>query len=277
MTSESAGTALRLGLVIGLVVLASFLPPDTSLQQVREAGVLRVCVPTSYPPLVTGDARNPGLDVDLVKAVAKELGVDAYMAVNPAMGTSFDPRKWNVTRSQCQLLAGGTVDTATTRSFLEVTPSYLVTGWMLITPEGRGLGELTRVGVYFSNVNFDRLELSQFLGEEGIAAVPLGSVREATAALEAGEVDGLLMEALTATRVADLYSWNLEWASERLTSYPLVLGMWKGDVTLKRAVVGAMRDLEVSGRLDDLRERYGVAEIGVTKVEQSRWGEDGIR
>ena len=45
--------------VFGLLGAVYLLPPDTALQQVHAAGTLRVCMPPSYPPLVTGDPSAP--------------------------------------------------------------------------------------------------------------------------------------------------------------------------------------------------------------------------
>ena len=47
-------------LIFGLLGAVYLLPPDTSLGEVRKAGVLRACMPPSYPPLVTGDSDAPG-------------------------------------------------------------------------------------------------------------------------------------------------------------------------------------------------------------------------
>lgn len=50
---------LSYGLIFGLLAAVNLLPPDTSLSEVRAAGVLRACLPTAYPPLVTGDPAAP--------------------------------------------------------------------------------------------------------------------------------------------------------------------------------------------------------------------------
>ncbi len=93
--------------------------PIPPLQQVRAAGALRVCLPSHYPPLVTGDPAAPGIDVDLLQAIARELDVSLVTVVNPTMGKDFNPRAWRITRAQCEVIAGGVVGSATTRSFLE--------------------------------------------------------------------------------------------------------------------------------------------------------------
>jgi hypothetical protein len=53
-------TVLSYVLIFGLLAAVNLLPPDTSMSEVRAAGVLRACLPTVYPPLVTGDPAAPG-------------------------------------------------------------------------------------------------------------------------------------------------------------------------------------------------------------------------
>src|SRR5215470_17820695 len=76
------------------------LPPDTSLAQMKQAGILRICVPTLYPPLVTGKPEAPGFDIEFARAIAKRLDVSLVINANSAMGRDFNPRNWNVTRAQ---------------------------------------------------------------------------------------------------------------------------------------------------------------------------------
>ena len=72
--------------VFGLLGAVYLLPPDTALRQVRAAGALRVCLPPSYPPLVTGDPAAPGIDVELLQAIARDLGVRLVTVVEPRDG-----------------------------------------------------------------------------------------------------------------------------------------------------------------------------------------------
>ena len=108
-------------LIFGLLGAVYLLPPDTSLGEVRKAGVLRACMPPSYPPLVTGDRDAPGIDVEMLQALAKNLGVSLIISSNPAIGQDFNPRNWHVTRAQCEVLGGGVVASPLTKSFLETS------------------------------------------------------------------------------------------------------------------------------------------------------------
>src|SRR5690606_27122298 len=144
--------------------------PDTSLSEVTKAGVLKACVPPVYPPLVTGDAEQPGVDIELLKAVAGRLGVSLLITENRAMGRDFNPRNRGLNRAQRQVIAGGVVASVQTRSFLETGPSYAETGWALIAPaplaslEGKTVGALTLVS------GLDRIGLASFLRAEGATA-----------------------------------------------------------------------------------------------------------
>ncbi|HEX6512125.1 MAG TPA: transporter substrate-binding domain-containing protein, partial [Chloroflexota bacterium] len=56
-------------------------PPDLSLRQVQDAGVLRVVMDASFPPLesVGSDGQLAGLDVNVARAVAAALGVELQL------------------------------------------------------------------------------------------------------------------------------------------------------------------------------------------------------
>ena len=82
-------------LIFGLLAGVYLLPADTSLGELRKNGVLRACMPQLYPPLVTGDANAPGIDVELLQALAKELGLRFASASNQFMGQDFNPRSWH--------------------------------------------------------------------------------------------------------------------------------------------------------------------------------------
>src|SRR5215467_11362456 len=122
-------TPLSYVMIFGLLAAVYLLPADTSLSEVRRAGILRACMPPIYPPLVTADPAAPGIDVELLRMLAEKLALKFTITPNAAMGQDFNPRNWRVTRAQCEVLAGGVVASPVTRSFLETSPSYAETGW----------------------------------------------------------------------------------------------------------------------------------------------------
>lgn len=246
--------ALLLALLGGVYLL----PPDTALKLVRESGVLRVCVPSAYPPLVTGDAEAPGVDIEILRQVADDMGVRLLPVTNSNMGRDFNPRNWRVTRAQCAVLAGGVVATDLTRSFLDTTSPYLETGWALIAPGEPASLEGLRVGFHAGISGLDRISLSRFLREHGAQVSIMGSKNELVAALAAGDVQAGVSEAILAQQVAGENGWQAFRLSDELTQAPVSFGLWKGDLTLKRALQASLAKLRASGELDAIFEKYNL-------------------
>ena len=248
-------------LLVALLGCVYLLPPDTSLRLIREAGVMRVCVPASYPPLVTGDAAAPGIDIEILSEVADEIGVRLLPVTNSSMGRDFNPRNWRVTRAQCALLAGGVVATDLTRSFLDTTSPYLETGWALISAQPLSRLDGLTIGFHAGISGLDRISLSRFLRENGAQVSIMNSSEALRSALDSGEVDAGVSEAILAQQVAGELGWQAFLLSETLSSAPVSYGLWKGDLTLKRAIEKALQRIESDGRLDSILDAYGLAPL----------------
>lgn len=250
--------AINLAVVIALLFAVSFLPPDTSLSDRRRAGVLKLCVPPSYPPLVTGDPARPGFDVELVSAIADRLGLKLLVNTVPAIGSDFNPRNWALTRGQCDVIAGGVADTMQTRSFLETIPTPAETGWVGISITGR-LPEAGSVAVLPGTSGLDRLQLSGWLREQSLRVVPTRDPQQFADALASGRAAAGITERFIAATLTLPADRALFWLpGERFPRYRMALGLWKGDQTLKGAIVTALGVLDASGATAALALRYGL-------------------
>ena len=248
--------------VVCLMLLVTFLPPDTSLSEVEANDAIRACVPTSYPPLVTGDPERPGIDIEILRAVADHIGVKLLLSPNDAIGRDFNPRNWAINRGKCQVLAGGVVDSPLTRSFLDTGPAYAETGWAIVAPaplediRGRTLGALTIIS------GLDRIGLASYLRRRDVTVRVVRNRQELVQGIAGGELDGGVTEALLAAGLAAENDWWVGSLPDELARYSLVFGLWKGDLTLKREVVEAFRQLEADGTLAAILDRYGAAPMG---------------
>ena len=61
---------------------------------------------------------------------------------------------------------------------------------------------------------------------------------------------------LLAGSIASREGWTAEWAPPELPRFPLVLGLWKGDITLKRAIVDGLDRLQHNGEIARILARY---------------------
>jgi ABC-type amino acid transport substrate-binding protein len=258
--------------VFGLLAAVSLLPPDTALRQVRDSGALRVCLPPRYPPLVTGDPGAPGMDVELLGAIAARLGVHLVIVTNPAMGRNFNPRDWHITRAQCDVLAGGVVASPVTRSFLDTTPAYATTGWAWLAAHPVDGIRGRKAGVLVGVSGLDRVALAAYLRAEKAPVTVVLDQQALVQGLQDGQWDIGITEMLLAAQVAAQHGWALGWMPESLGRYPLAFGLWKGDLTLKRAIVAAMDRLRRDGTMAAILARYVAA--GSIALDDS--GQDGL-
>ena len=252
--------ALTFGVVFGLLLAVYLLPPDTSLVTVRNAGILRVCVPEDYPPLVMDEPDAPGIDIELLREVAHGLGVRLVLSPNTAISQSFNPRGWGLNRAQCEVIAGGVVASPTTRSFVDTTPPHATTSWALVGPNLPDDIENKRVGVLPSISGLDRIALSGYLRERGVAITVVSSQQALVDGLVSGALDVGITERLLAGHIATEKGWAMATLSDDLAVYPVVFGLWKGDLTLKRSIVRVLNDLQREGKVDEIVARYVAAE-----------------
>lgn len=252
-----------LGALPILAVLAAvyLLPPDTSLAEVRRAGTLHVCLPPLSPPFVTGEANAPGLDVEILRAIADDLGLALAIVPEPAMGRDFNPRGWHVTRAACEVLAGGVVASPMTRSFLETSPSYAETGWGLLRPQPASpptVADLQgrSVGVFAPPSGLERPPLASLLRAVQAQVTIVATAETLVAGLRDKRFEAGVTEKLNADRIAAREGVAVDWFPGDLAHYPVAFGLWKGDLTLKRAVADALARRTHDGTVTAILGRY---------------------
>lgn len=257
--------AATLAVVLGLLLAVYLLPPDTSLAEVRRVGILKVCVPTEHPPLVTGKADAPGFDVELLGLAAKEMGLTLQLNTNTSMGRDINPRNWRLNRAQCQIIGGGVIASPTTRSYLDTTPAFLEAGWAVVEPaQHPATLDGASVGFLAGFSGFDRIALGRFLRAQGANIDIVNSREELVRGLTSGAFALGVTESLGAGTIARDNGWTVSWLSNDLAHYPLAYGLWKGDLTLKRALQAALAKLEASGEVKRLIEKYELLPIATT-------------
>jgi cyclohexadienyl dehydratase len=121
---------LRILAVLALAASAgSALAQESRLDTVLKTGALRVCTPGDYKPfaLAKADAGYEGIDVDLVQAMAKALGVEARF-----VRTSW-PKLMDDFVEKCDLGVGGISITLDRQKRAFFSDPYMVNGKAPIT------------------------------------------------------------------------------------------------------------------------------------------------
>jgi ABC-type amino acid transport substrate-binding protein len=243
--------------ILALLAAVYLLPPDTSLGEVRRAGALHVCLPPLAPPFVTGDAKAPGIDLELLQVIAGDLGLTLAPVPEPAMGRDFNPRGWHVTRAACEVLAGGVVASPMTRSFLETSSPYAETGWALLTPTSPAMDLHGRtVGVFAPPSGLERTALASRLRAAQAEIVIVASAEALATGLREKRFAAGVTEKLNADRIAAREGFFAAWFPGDLPRYPVAFGLWKGDLTLKRAIADALERRRSDGTVAAALGRY---------------------
>jgi len=254
--------AANLALVAAGLFAVSFLPPDNSLADVRRTGVLKLCVPKEFPPLVQDDPQAPGFDIELMQKVAEDIGVRLTVNVMLSMGKDFNPRNWQLTRGQCNVIAGGVADTVQTRNFLQTIPTGAETGWVAISLTGEQPESRSTWAVWPGSAGLDRVSLSSWVREQGIRPVLMRSPAELSQLLQSGRVDGAIVERFVASSAGLPRDYRVTWLQpEQFGRYQMALGLWKGDQTLFRAVGRSVQKIKISNWFGGKNVQYGLGTL----------------
>lgn len=228
--------ARDIAVIAMLLAGLSFLPPDTSLAERGKQGVLRFCVPDRDSALIREPDGSAGPELRLIEGIAARLDLKPQLVEVANMGRSFNPRDWQIGRGQCDILGGGLADSPANRDFLTLLPNggrialVRIGGTDAPPPEG------SEIGVFMGSAGLDRLRLSRFIRAQGWRAEPLAT----PAALDAWLVSGRpAIASSLGTFPQGVQTHDLpEQAGER---HALAFGLWRGDVTLTRAVRAALQ------------------------------------
>ena len=150
------------------------------------------------------------------------------------MGRSFNPRNWQLTRGQCDIVGGGLAVTGATRDFLTLLPNG---GRIELLRFGSGdsLARGAVVGVYAGGAGLDRVRLSAFMRQQGWRP----RLMESPAALAQMVRDGGQAIASSLTDLPDDLP-RLPLPPDAGQVSDLAFGLWRGDTTLTRAVRTAL-------------------------------------
>lgn len=214
----------------------SFLPADTSLSERQGAGQLRYCFADANSPLIRDPSTGAaGTERALLEGAAADLGLQLRLVEVPNIGRSFNPADWNVTRAQCDVLGGGLADSAANRGFMTLIP----TGQQIALRRTGGAAEPprgSRVGVFAGSAGMDRVRLSGFMRSRGWQAVPLRREADLRAWIAQGEP--AIFSSLTPVPEGTEHH---PLPAEAAEVSDLVLGLWRGDTTLTRALRHALK------------------------------------
>jgi polar amino acid transport system substrate-binding protein len=228
-----------------------------SLDTIRARGLLNLCAHPNSLPFASKTGDPPGFQVELGRALAKELGVGLAMEwiVVPSQ----------VFRADCDIVLDAIADPeAQADTGLRLSKPYYTGGVALAVPGHRaitGFGDLddrTKVGVLVGSI------AAWVLGQRHVPTSTFGFEEDMLEALAAGEIDAAAVSPLAASY------YNLTHPSQPLNILPpgeaehsLVwneaVGMRQPDDQLREAIDEALDRLRADGIIDKIYAKYGIS------------------
>jgi len=240
-----------------LALLAGCARGDDTWPQIESSGVLRVGVDPTYPPFAAADGPEAwGLDIDLARALASELGLEAQFTY-----FGYDGLYDALATKQVDALVSALVIVPERTQDVAYTDAYYDAGQVLIVPQGAAVAQLEDLRDGTLAVELGALGHVEAQAWQrrlpGLKVTTYGSVDEALAAVVAGAAGAALVDSVSGRLyLRDHPDAALSRVPGPVTSEPYSVAVRIGDRTLQRRLNEALRALAVSGELDAIVSRW---------------------
>jgi ABC-type amino acid transport substrate-binding protein len=228
-----------------------------SLERVQAEGVLRVASDPSFPPFefVNPAGEMDGLDVDLARAVAEHLGVQAHFVT-----TGYDALYDALTAGRADVIVSALYpDPARSQGF-HFSHAYFNAGYVLVVREGSDVAALDDLAGRSVACTFGTTGHVEVLHLMSLMASPpvVLTVDDPIALLQllyTGEADAVVTDRVSALMAASKDA-TLRILDPPVTDEPYVMAVRKEDSSLARAIDEALEVLDENGTLTELLEMW---------------------
>ncbi len=236
---------------------------DSRLYQVTKAAKLRVC---QYPLYYSISFRNPatgqieGIDADLAKELAKELGAELEI-VESSFGTFIADLQAN----KCEIGMFGIGATMKRGEAVAFTQPYLISGLYAVTRDGsevKSWGDIDQPGrrVAVSLGSYIEPFMRDHLKQAELVVVAPPATREAE--LVANRVDVIMTDFPTAVKVTDEFDWAVSIEpNEKLLLTPYAYVVPHGDQIWLNHINLFIDTIKRDGRLKHFAEKNKLGPI----------------
>ena len=238
-------------IIAALLCLTGCAAGNDTWPQIEGSGVLRIGVDPTFPPFATADGADAqGLDIDLARALADELGLEAQFTY-----FGYDGLYDALATGQVDVLISALVVAPERTADVAYSDAYFDAGQVLIVPQGSavaGMADLDGRTVAVELGALGHVEAQAWQRRQPRLTVAMhGSVDEALAAVATGTADAALVDSvggrLYLRNHADSGLMRLD---RPVTSEPYAIAVRIGDRTLQTRLNETLAKLERSGRLE---------------------------
>ena len=242
------------------LMISSCQANSQSWERIEEAGIVRVGLDPTYPPFeVTTESGVAGLDVDLARALAAELGLQTEFVY-----FGYDGLYDALATGQVDVLISALVVTpGRTRDFAYSKPYYNAGEILIVPSEDNQNKEMADLSSHILAVELGaqgHVEASQWAKRlRDLTIKPYTSVDEAVAAVAAGEADAALVDSISGRLFLANQSPDqrrLQQIANPVTVEPFAMVVRIEDETLLAKLDEALATLTGSGELEQIVQRW---------------------
>ncbi|MEZ4513700.1 MAG: transporter substrate-binding domain-containing protein [Chloroflexota bacterium] len=247
---------LLLLMLIFLLLVTSCGAQGDTWARVAEARVLRVGIDPTFPPFeVVDENGNPfGLDVDLLRAVAADLGVEAHFVY-----FGYDGLYDALLTGQVDVLASALVVVPERRKDFAYSDSYFNAGEILLVPaasEITGMADLNGRSLAVELGAYGHVEATTWAKRlPSLTVLPFSSPQEALTAVAEGQADAGLVDSVSG-RLFLRDEPRLRRAAEPVTVEPYALVVRVDDQLLLQKLNESLARLEANDTLNEIVRRW---------------------
>lgn len=260
-TRSIAARAALVALVpLGLAACSSTAGDGSSADgevQLLQEGTLTVCTNPPYEPFeYEVDGEVVGLDIDIVREVADDLGVELATIVTPFEGIQSGQ---DLESGSCDIVASGITITEEREEKMDFSDPYFDADQGLLVPAGSGHDSVEaldglKVGVQAATTG------EAFAAEEGLATVQFEDLGLQVEALRSGQIDAAINDIAVLGPFADD---SLEIGTTFTTGEQYGLGVKTGNTALLDAVNATLERIRTDGTYAEIYETH----IGTAPAE----------
>lgn len=243
---------------------------DTSLEYIEKNGKLILGLDDSFPPMGFRDDANNivGFDIDLAKAVAKELGVE--LVLQPIEWTA---KEQELATKNIDCIWNGFSVTEERQAQLTLSIPYMENTIAMVVVKDSGIKNKAdmagkRLAVQGGSSAEEALnsdankDFRESLGEVN------GSFKDYVTALmdlETGNSDAVLMDSVVANYMINEAGKNFEVLDDSLVAEQYAIGFRKGEQALTDAVNKALKDLKADGTVEKISTEWFGSDTTIIK------------
>ncbi|MGN6537633.1 MAG: ABC transporter substrate-binding protein [Mesorhizobium sp.] len=239
----------------------------------NEDGVMTVAANAIFPPIVSIDAggKYVGFDVDIMEAIAKELGVKVNW-----VSIKFDGIIPGIAAKRFDVGVTGVTDTVEREQAVDFV-NYATVGSGIMVQAGNPKDIHSLADLCGKVVASQTGDLATTLAkaqskkcvEDGNAEVTVNEFPEDTQSLlqlQSGRADVVMHDYPISAYTAQKSGGKLELAGGQFLPAPYGMVIQKNNVEIREALMRGLDAIIESGEYKQILDKYGLGEIGITKA-----------